>query len=127
MELRFNATEIGCTEDEGALLCGASNSMDDAAPYHYIIISGCSDPDDGDDDGTYFEIDDQINGNYNLLTSCTVSSGEITIGLLHGVPWHPDLNRVVIGCESATREQFDGLVAGLRRLFRPEDFRIESQ
>ena len=126
MELRFNATEVGCFEDEGALVCGASNSKDDA-PYHYITIQGSSDPDD--EDGIHFEIDDQINGNYNLLASCAVSRRQIMIDLLHDVPWHPGLTCVVVDCESAKSEQFDGLVAGLRRIFRdrPEDLRIEIQ
>jgi len=117
MELRFNATEIGCTEEEGALVCGASNSKSDE-PYHYITIQGCSDPDDEDDDGIHFEIDDQINGNYNLLASCAVSRSQITVDLLHDVPWHPGVRRIVVGCGSAPGEQFDAFIAGLRRLFR---------
>lgn len=125
MELRFNATEIGCREEEGALVCGASNSKSDE-PYHYIIIQGCSDPNDEDDDGIHFEIDDQINGNYNLLASCFISRSQIAVDLLHDVPWHPGLRRVVVGCHTASVDQFDALVAGLRRLFRdrPSDLHI---
>ena len=126
MELRFTATEIGCVEEDGALVCGASNSKSDA-PYHYITIQGNSDPDDGDNDGVHFEIDDQINGNYDLLASCSVSRDQITVDLLRDVPWHPGLRRVVVDFGDTPKEQFEELVTGLRRLFwdRPKDLHIE--
>jgi hypothetical protein len=126
MELRFNATEVGCVEDEGALVCGASNAKSED-PFHYITIQGYADPGDEDDDGIYFEIDDQINGDYNLLASCSISRGQLTVELLRDVPWHPELRRVVVGCDTAPAEELTALVAGLRRLFRNrlEDLHVE--
>jgi hypothetical protein len=125
MELRFNATEIGCTEQDGTLVCGASNSKSDE-PYHYITIQGWSDPDDEDDHGIHFEIDDQINGDYNLLASCSVSRTQITVELLNDVPWHAGLRRVIVGCGNAPAGELEALIGGLRRLFRdrPEDLYI---
>lgn len=126
MELRFNATEIGCFEEDGALVCGASNASSDD-PYHYITIQGC--PDRGDEDGIHFEIDDQINGDYNLLASCSISRSQFTVDLLHDVPWHPGLRRVVVDCGTAPADQVDAFIAGLRRLIdsRLGDLHIESE
>jgi hypothetical protein len=127
MELRFDAAEIGCVEQNDALVCGASNSKSDE-PYHYITIQGWADPDYPDDEHRpHFEIDDQINGGYDLLASCSVSRSLLTVQLLHDVPWYPKLSRVVVGIGSATAEQFDLLVAGLRRVFRdrPTDLHVQ--
>ena len=128
MTLQFKATEIGCEDDGFALVCGASNSKANE-PYHYITIQGCSDPDDEDDDGIHFEIDDQINGGYDLLRACQVSRSQIFVDLHHDVPWHSGLERVVIDCAAASAAEFDSLVAGLRRLFRdrPTDLILELQ
>ena len=128
MELRFNATEIGCVEEEGSLVCGASNSKPHE-PYHYITIQGCSDPDDEDYDGIHFEIDDQINGDYDLLASCAIARTELTVNLLRDVPWHPGVQRVTVDLSSASADHFDALVDGLRRLFRdrPKDLHIALQ
>ncbi len=128
MVLQFQATEIGCEDDGFALVCGASNSKADE-PYHYITIQGCSDPDDEDDDGIHFEIDDQINGNYDLLRACHVSRSQIFVDLHHDVPWHPGLERVIIDCAAASEAEFDSLVTGLRRLFRdrPTDLSLDLQ
>lgn len=127
MELRFEATEIGCVEQNDALVCGASNSKSDAA-YHYVTIQGWADPDDPDDEHRpHFEVDDQINGGYDLLASCSITRSHFTVQLHHDVPWYPNLSRVVVGIASATPEQFDSLVAGLRRVFRdrPTDLYVE--
>ncbi len=126
MELRFEATEIGCLEQYDALVCGASNSKSDE-PYHYITIQGWAEPDYPDDEHRpHFEIDDQINGDYNLLKSCSVSRSCLTVELNHGVSWYPNLRRVVVDIHSATDAQFESLVSGLRRVFRdrPEGFTV---
>lgn len=124
MELRFEATEIGCVEQDCVLVCGASNSKSDEF-YHYITIQGWADPDHPDDEHRpHFEIDDQINGNYDLLDSCFVSRSHLTVELSHGVSSYPDLRRVVIGIRSATDAEFESLVSGFQRVFhdRPESF-----
>jgi len=129
MELRFNATEIGCVEENDVLVCGASNSKSED-PDHYVTFQQWADPDYEDDDKRiHFQIDDQINGNYDLLASCSVSRSEISILLLRDVPWHPGLERIVISCDACPQEQFNSLVAGLRRVFRdrPEDLHIDQQ
>ena len=126
MELRFNATEIGCVEKDDALVCGASNSKSDES-YHYMTIQGWADPDYPDDEHRpHFEIDDQINGNYDLLVACSVSRSHLTVELSHGVSWYPDLRRVVVAIRSATDAEFDSLVSGIRRVFhdRPEGFTV---
>lgn len=114
--LQFKATEITCVDDGFALVCGASNSKADE-PYHYITIQGCTDPDD-EEDGIHFELDDQINGNYNLLRSCHVSRSQIFVDLHHDVPWHLGLERVIVDCAAISEAEFHAFVAGLRRLFR---------
>src|SRR5665811_820497 len=100
MEIRFTATEFACTEDHGALVCGASNSKTDE-PFHYVTMSRSADPADPEDDGIHFEIDDQINGGYHLLASCAVSPRQFTIELLRDVPRHPGIRRIVVGCDEA--------------------------
>lgn len=126
MELRFEATEIDCVEQDDALVCGASNSKSEE-PYHYITIQGWADPDYPDDEHRpHFEIDDQINGNYDLLVSCALSRSYLTVDLSRGVSWYPNLRRVVVGISSATDAEFTSLVSGLQRVFhdRPESFAV---
>ena len=126
MVLQFKATEIGCEDDGFALVCGASNAKSDDE-YHYIMIQGRSDPDDEDDDGVHFVIDDQINGNYDLLRSCYLSRSQLRVDLTRDVPWYPGLQTVVVDCSSSPQEEMDALIAGLRRLFRdrPSDLAID--
>ena len=126
MILQFKATEIGCVDDGFALICGASNSKSDD-DYHYITIQGCSDPEDEDDDGIHFEIDDQINGDYDLLRTCHISRTQVTVKLSRDVPWHPGLQTVVVDCAFITQAEMDTLIAGLRRLFRdrPNDLVLD--
>lgn len=129
MELRFSATEIGCVEQDGVLVCGASNSKTDAG-YHYFTIQAWADleMEEEDGDGLYFEVDDQINGGYDLLSSCEVTREHITIHLLHDVPWHPGLARIVVDCKSCPDKQHHSLVTGLRLAFRdrPSDLQITA-
>jgi len=125
MEIHFNATELGCVEENDALICGAANTGS-AEPYHYITIQGFADPEDEDGSGIHFEIDDQINGNYNLLASCSVSRSELRVELTRDVDWYPGLERVVVDCSAIPSEQVDEMIAGLQRLFhdRPADLHV---
>jgi hypothetical protein len=127
MDIHFEATEIGCEDDGYALVCGASNSKSESE-YHYMIIQGCSDPDDEDNDGIHFSIDDQINGNYDLLDTCEVTRQQIIVTLHKDVPWYPGLRKVIVDCGSTPDSDFEPLLAGLRRLFwdRPADLIISE-
>ena len=75
MKIEFTATEIGCFEDLGAISCGASNAESNEE-YHYINLQRAADPDDPDDDGIYFEIDDQGNSGYNVIDKCILEKNK---------------------------------------------------
>jgi hypothetical protein len=128
MELRFKASELGCFDQGDVLICGASNSVEDQ-PYHYVAIQGWADSDYPDDEHRlHFEVDDQINGNYDLLKACALTRNEFTLELNYEVTWYPGVRRIVVDCENVTNEQLQSLADGLRRLFRDrlEDLNISS-
>ena len=69
MKIRFKATECGTQVNGRVLTVGASNSKSEDE-YHYIAMQALIDPKTEQDMAIHFEIDDQINGNYDLLKSC---------------------------------------------------------
>jgi len=62
--IEFTASEIGYYEEYETISCGASNADSDEE-NHYINFQRASEIGSPDDDGVYFEIDDQINGGYD--------------------------------------------------------------
>lgn len=116
MEIRFRATEIGYYEEYDMVSCGASNAASNEE-YHYInfqrpVKIGCS-----DDEGIYFEIDDQINGGYNIIQHCKIAPGVITIKLKDSFDTLPGKTITV---EFASMNS-DGLLPineGLRKIFK---------
>jgi hypothetical protein len=118
MKLAFTATEFGTTDDGYTLLCGASNSKSaEGVDYRYITLQRSSDPEDEDDWGIHFEIDDQINGGYELLGACALESTKLTCHLTKGTDWYPDL-RVVEVLLGESPAEFSSLSEGLIKMFR---------
>lgn len=127
MELRFNATDVVCVEENDVRICGASNSKSDE-PCHYIMFQQWVDPDFPDDEQRpHFEIDDQINGEYDLLGACSISRDELTVQVLHGVPWYPDLQKIVVGIGNVTTAEFDSFVAGMKCIYRDRSSDLQIQ
>jgi hypothetical protein len=96
MKITFKATEFGTDDDGYALVCGASNSASEEDEYHYFTLQRSSDPEDEDDWGIHFEIDDQINGGYNLLKSCEYNTKSVHLFLYKGTDWYPELREIEV-------------------------------
>jgi hypothetical protein len=116
MILHFVATEFGASDDGYALVCGASNSQC-RNDHHYITLSRSSDPADKDVLGVHFEIDDQINGGYDLLKSCECSPELLVCHLSKGVQRYPDLSAVEVALPESAKS-YEALVQALKRIFR---------
>lgn len=115
MDIKFIATEIGYYEEYNTVSCGASNAASNEE-YHYInfqrsVEIGCA-----DDQGIYFEIDDQINGGYNTIQHCKTEPGVLIIKLKDSFDKLPGKTITV---EFASIN-FDGLLPineGLKKIF----------
>jgi len=127
MIIRFKATEFGAEDDGYALICGASNSKSED-DHHYITLQRSSDPTDEDDWGVHFEIDDQINGGYDLLRSCKCSPNLLVCRLRKGVSWYPELTTVEVTLPKS-QNNYSELVGILSRIFhdRKKDIKIDAE
>lgn len=79
--LEFFATEIGYYEDCGVASCGASNEKS-TEEYHYINFQRSLDIGGRDDEGIYFEIDDQSQGGYNKIAACELCPDKLIVKLI---------------------------------------------
>jgi hypothetical protein len=76
--LRFIATECGSNVESGSVLCGASNSQDKSAEWHSFIICRAV-PGQMEDDGPYFELDDQSQGFHTMQLSVEFDGNVVTV------------------------------------------------
>ncbi len=120
--LRFTATECGSKVEDGSIICGASNSKDRATEWHSLIfVRGVN----GDDDGPYFELDDQSQGFHNGVSAVSFRGSTVSIELA------PPLGRsfghrtiiVELHCPSSQVKRFK---KGLRTVFRDMPERVRD-
>lgn len=115
MDIKFRAAEIGYYEEYDTISCGASNAADNEE-YHYInfqrpVKIGCP-----DDQGIYFEIDDQINGGYNTIQHCKIAPGVLTIKLKDSFEKLPGAT-ITIEFSSMNSDGLLPINEGLRKVF----------
>ena len=121
--IRFTATECGSRVDDGVLVCGASNSQARGVEWHTFIFMRSTRLDDPDDDGPYFELDDQAWGSHNWVKSVRFAGDTVTITLAPG----PDqlighrVIEAVLACPAADVRRFKSAV---RRVFRDQPERV---
>jgi hypothetical protein len=115
MNIRFKATECGTQTTGRVVMVGASNSKS-KDEYHYIAMQALLDSKTEQEKAIHFEIDDQINGNYDLLKSCECTPNALLVHLSKGVRWYPELRSVEVDLAGA-KVHYSELVAGLRQVF----------
>ena len=124
--IEFKATKIGYLEEQdyGTVSCGASNA-DSTEPYHYMNFQRSIEIEDYDD-GVYFEIDDQINGGYNIVEKCKLKEKRLIVKLASDFKEMPGEIIVVHFDLLAT----DGLLPinqGLKKVFIGHEERFEEE
>lgn len=75
--LKFAATECGSVTQDGAFLCGASNSKTRGESHSLIFV-------EDDDNAPYFELDDQSQGASGLVKKVAVHGATLSIVLSAG-------------------------------------------
>ncbi len=109
------ATEAGCIEECETISCGASNAKGTDA-YHYINFQRASEYGGTDDNGVYFEIDDQINGGYNIVDLCELREDKLIITLSNCFDRMP--NEIVeVSISSLGKEDITLFKTGLEKIF----------
>lgn len=123
--IKFTATEIGCLEEKEyeTVSCGASNA-DSTEPYHYINFQRSIEI-KKDDDGVYFEIDDQINGGYNIVESCELKENELIVMLKPDFKEMPS-EKIVVSFNSQATEGLLPINQGLRKVFKGYEERYKE-
>lgn len=122
MDIKFIATEIGYYEEYNTVSCGASNAAGNEE-YHYInfqrsVEIGCF-----DDQGIYFEIDDQINGGYNIIQHCKIEPEVLTIKLKDSFDKLPG-KTITVEFSSMNSDRFLPINEGLRKIFKGHEDRF---
>lgn len=95
MIIKFKATEFGVHEESDAISCGASNEGSDQES-HCLFFQRFFEDNGLEDGEIYFEIDDQINGEYDVVSNCTLKKNLLEIILKKGCKWYPDLEKIII-------------------------------
>lgn len=123
--LRFDATECGSNVKVGSVLCGASNSKDEAAEWHSLIFSRAIDDEDADDWGPYFKLDDQSQGFYTRSVRVEFSGTLLRISVVPPATQRFGHRIIVVDLKRCPSAQVAKLKKGLRVVFRdaPERFR----
>lgn len=123
--LRFVATECGSKTEDGTLICGASNSQAADGPWHTFIFMRSTRLDDPDDDGPYFELDDQAWGAHDWVESVRLDGERVTITLkpAKGEGIGHRVIEAVLNCRPAQVAQFK---KGLRSVFRDQPEKIQG-
>jgi hypothetical protein len=76
MSIEFTASECGFNDGLG----GASNSEAEEE-YHYILFGRQTDTQHPEYSGTYFEFDDQSNGDVNIVECIVITNSDATFTL----------------------------------------------
>lgn len=113
--IRFKAIEIGCLDDPDALNCGASNAAG-SEEYHYINFQRAAEIDGNDDEGIYFEIDDQINSGYNIIECCEINQNQLIVRLSDNFQEMPG-EVIVVEFDSPSSEGMRPIHEGLAMIF----------
>jgi hypothetical protein len=108
--MRFSATEVGFENGMG----GASNAAGQRN-YHYVLFGVQEDDQNPDNNGVYFEFDDQINGSVNSVNQIAISSSKVDFVLIDGT-----LIRVMCQASAAKWKEF---LDGIKRVFQAEQIR----
>ena len=113
--MEFKATEIGYYEEYDTVLCGASNA-DSTDDYHYISFQRPTEIGSTDDEGVYFEIDDQSQGGYDLISEITIKENFIKVRLKNiagDIPY----NEITVNFDSPASEGLQSIIEGLQKVF----------
>ena len=99
--LEFIATEVGTITDFGVLSCGAAGNG------HYVTVqANLHEPDEW---GVYFEIDDQINGSYDVLRNVQLTDRKLVFTLNRGTNWYPNLEQVAVNLHNVDSAEIESL------------------
>ena len=115
MIIKFKATEFGVHEEFDYITCGVSNSESDQEE-HYFFFHRFFDQDGWDKGKIYFEIDDQINGSYEMVTKCILNNNIFEIRLSKGCDWYSKLEKIIVSLPNRPDEIID-FTNGLKKLF----------
>jgi hypothetical protein len=124
MTIRFIATECGCAIEDGVLTCGASNALAaDEVEGRTFIFMRPVDADDPDDDGPYFELDDQGWGDYHGVESVRFAGNVVTVTLnaMQAGLIGDDVIEAVLECPAGDIAQFKD---GVRRVYRDQPEKV---
>ncbi len=113
--IEFSATEIGYYEEFGVVSCGASNAAG-AEEYHYINFQRPLAIGGAEDEGVYFEIDDQLCGGYNIVASCELQPGALVITLSKTFKGM-NSELIVVRFEAHASKGLQPIDEGLRKVF----------
>ncbi|MCP4294549.1 MAG: hypothetical protein GY786_02980 [Proteobacteria bacterium] len=126
MIIKFKATEFGVHEESELISCGASNTESDQE-YHYLFVQKLFEQDELEESEIYFEIDDQINGGYEMITNCILNRNLLEIRLNKGCKWYPDLEKIIVILPHST-EEIQEFANGFTKLFcnHEEKFKVDA-
>ncbi len=113
--IEFSAAEIGYIEDSGVVICGAASNADGAEKYHYINFQRPTETGSPDDEGMYFEVDDQSCGGYNIIASCELEPNKLTVKLAE--PNGGTGDTVVVHFAEYSSSGLGPIDEGLRKVF----------
>ena len=110
--LAFTANEVGVVNDEYTLI--ASVGVSD--PVQYVTLQRTVA--DGEDDwGIHFEFNDQINGKYECIKSCSLTRDHLLVELTEPIDTKKEVHSVDVNLE-ISEDDHEALTAMLRRIFR---------
>jgi Immunity protein 10 len=113
--LSFVATEVG-VDDDDVLVAGLGREN----PFQYATFQRNVESSD-DDWGVHFEFNNQINGKYQCIASCSVSRNRLTVELTEPIDWQKQISVVDIQFD-ITDTEYESFIAILRRIFREYEF-----
>jgi hypothetical protein len=115
--LHFVATECGSKVEYDTLICGASNSngKDDDEWHSFILMRAL--PGAEEDDGPYFELDDQSQGFHNVVRRVCFAGNVITVSV---VPRRGDSlgHRTIVAELRCPKVQIVKFKRGVQAVFR---------
>jgi hypothetical protein len=110
--LSFTANEVGVFDDEYTLI--ASLGVTD--PVRYVTFQRSVEG--GDDDwGIHFEFNDQINGKYECIKSCSLTRDRLLVELTEPIDTKKEIQSVDVSME-VSEDDLEAFTEMLRRIFR---------
>lgn len=124
MIIKFIATEFGVHEESDLISCGASNERPDQE-NHYFFVQRFFEQYEEDEGEIYFEIDDQLNGGYEVISNCILNKNLLKIQLNKGCKWYPDLEKIIVILPHST-DEIQEFEKGFTKLFcnHEEKFKV---